>query len=222
MTKSNTKTLSVIVGVFLVLVIFNCSLGTEPGVPEPFSNLEVRQEWQYVEWEKPYTENRMFTGDTISVSIIAKEGRMVTFYECTINADSVSPLDTATFSFLIDNSILRQVGENRSRVFGFLANHGGVLFLTDINSNLVTIDMDTSLFLIGKQIDKNLFVGHSNSVELFSDTYEDVNIYYDEIPTYVDGCGHLAVFSLEEGIVATIYFGVFSPIEQSGYQLLRR
>jgi hypothetical protein len=175
-----------------------------------------------VVWEKLYTGDRTFTGDTISVSIIDKEDGLVTFYERSANVDSYSPLDTATFKFQIGNSYLKQVGVNSSRIFGFLVSHDDMLVLTDINSNLVTIDIDTSLFLIREQTGKGLFVGHSNSVELFLDTYEDVIIYYDETPTYVDGCGHLVVFSLEEGIVATIYFGGFSPVEQTGYQLIEQ
>jgi hypothetical protein len=212
---------SVGLGIGFLLVFLNCSPGTGPEDPVPFTNLEVGQEWQYVVWEKLYTGDRTFTGDTISVSIIDKEGGLVTFYERSANVDSYSPLDTATFKFQIENSYLKQVGVNSSRIFGFLVSHDDMLVLTDINSNLVTIDIDTSLFLIREQTGKGLFVGHSNSVELFSNTYENVIVYYDETPTYVDGCGHLVVFSLEEGIVATIYFGGFSPVEQYGYQLIR-
>lgn len=220
MKKSKIKALYVILYILIPLLFFNCSPGTGPGEQVPFTDLEVGQEWQYVVWEKLYEGERTFTGDTISVSIIAKDVEAVTFYEHPVNRDSVLPLDTATFSFQIENAYLKQVGVNRSRVFGFLANHDGMLTLANINSNLVTIDIDTSLFLIREQTGKSLFVGYSNSVEIFSDTYDDVIIYYDETPTYVDGCGHLVVFSLEEGIVATIYFGGFSPVEQTGYQLI--
>ena len=116
---------------------------------------------------------------------------------------------------------MKQMATNHSRLFGFVANHDGILTLTDIDSNYVTIDMDTSLFLIREQVGKNRFVGYSNSVQLFTDKYRKVIVYYDETPTYVDGFGHLVFFSIEEGIVATIYFGGFSRIEQFGYQLIK-
>ena len=209
------------IGILIPLVLLNCSLSTGPREQVPFTALEVGQEWQYVVWEKLYDGERTFTGDTISVSIIDKEGGLVTFYERSANVDSYSPLDTATFKFQIENSYLKQVGVNSSRIFGFLASHDYMLVLTDINLDPVTINIDTSLFLIREQTGKSVFVGHSNSVELFLDTYENVIVYYDETPTYVDGCGHLVVFSLEEGIVATIYFGGFSSVEQYGYQLIK-
>lgn len=184
--------------------------------------MEVGQEWRFASWEKLYSGNRVFTDDTVSVTIIANKTGIVTFYEHLVNADSISPSDTATFRFQIEDSLLKQIGTNRSMVFGFVENHDSVLILNDIDSNLVTVDMDTSLFLIREQTGKSRFIGHSDNVQIFSETYQNVIVYYDETPTYADGFGHLAILSLEEGIVATIYFGGFSPIEQHGYQLVRQ
>ncbi len=221
------KILHVILSFLLPVVLLNCDSSTspdsQPTVPRvPFTKLEVGQEWRYARWEKLYSGDCAFTGDTVSVTIIAKEAGIVTFYEHPVNTDSISPSHTATFRFQIEDSRLRQVGTNRSRVFGFVANHDEILILTDIDSNLVTVDMDTSLFLIREQTGKSRFIGHSDNVQIFSETYQNVIVYYDETPTYADGFGHLAILSLEEGIVATIYFGGFSPIEQYGYQLIRQ
>jgi hypothetical protein len=225
--KSNIKSLYVSLNILVLLVLFNCdsstSPETDPKVPKVlFTDLVVGQKWQYAKWEKLYLGNRIFTGDSIAVSIIAKEDRKVTFYERPANTDSISPPDTAIFSFQIEDPILRQVGINRSKVFGFVANHDGILTLTDIDSNRVTLDMDNSLFWMREQTGKSRFNGHSDRIELFSDTYENVIIYNDETPIYMDGFGQLAIFSLEECIVTTIYFDGFSLIEQYGYQLIRR
>ena len=220
------KVVNVILPLLLSVVIFNCDSTTSPDTEPPvtsvsFADLEVGQKWLYAKWEKRYSGERMFTGDTISVSVIAKDAGIVTFYESPAHIDSISSWDTTTFKFQLEDSVLRQVGINRSRVFGFIGNHDGILTLAHIDSNRVTVDIDTSLHLIREQTGKSRFVGHSDTVELFSDIYEDVIVYYDETPTYVDGFGHLAIFSREEGMVATIYFGGFSPIEQYGYKLVK-
>lgn len=218
------KVINVILPLLLSVVIFNCDSPTSPDTEPPvssFADLAVGQKWLYAKWEKRYAGERMFTGDTISVSVIAKDAGIVTFYESPVHIDSISSWDTTTFKFQLEDSVLRQVGINHSRVFGFIGNHDGILTLAHIDSNRVTIDIDTSLHLIREQTGKSRFVGHSDTVELFSDIYEDVIVYYDETPTYVDGFGHLAIFSREEGMVATIYFGGFSPIEQYGYKLVK-
>jgi hypothetical protein len=152
----------------------------------------------------------------------ATEPGIVTFFESAVHADSTLPCDTATVQFQLEGSFLRQIGENRSRLLGFTANHEGILHLTEIDSNHVSVDLDTSLFFIRQQTGKSRFVGHSDRVRLFSDTYDNVNVYYDQTPTYYDGFGHLAIHSPQDGLVATIYFGGFSNLEQYGYQLIRR
>jgi hypothetical protein len=164
----------------------------------------------------------MFTGDTTSIFMMAKEPGMMTFFESTVHADSTLPSDTATVTFQIEGQLWRQIGENNSRLLRFLNHHDGILYLTHIDSNLVTIDLHTSLFLIRQQTGKNRFVGHAERVQLLCDTYDNVNVYYDETPTYYDGFGHVAIHSPEDGLVATVYFGGFSLIEQHGYQLIRR
>ncbi len=222
------KTLYAILIILLLLfALSNCDSSTSPendppASNPPFTDLKVGQEWQYIKWEKLPSGSRTFTGDTISVSITAKKNNIVTFFECPVHSDSISPLDTATFRFQITDSRLMQVGRNYSRAFGFVANHNGILTLTNVDSNAITVDMDTTLFLIQQQTNKSRFIGHSESIQLFLETYQDVNIYYDATPTYVDGFGHLVIFSPKEGIVATIYFGGFSLIEQYGYQLIKR
>ncbi len=224
--RLKVKTLHAILCLLSTLVHLNCDSSRAPDIMQPasevpFTDLQVGQEWRYAKWEKPYFGNRTFTGDTVSITIIAKEGETVTFYERTVNDGPISPTDTATFRFQIAHSLLRQVGTNRSRVFGFIAGHDSVLSLTDIDSNHVAIDLDTSLFFIREQTGKNRFVGHADSVRLLSGIYANVIVYYNEIPTYVDGFGYLAILSLKKGMVATVYFGGFSPIEQYGYQLIR-
>ncbi|MGH7490783.1 MAG: hypothetical protein ACREOO_00160 [bacterium] len=188
---------------------------------QPIDDVEVTQVWRYASWEKPYFGTRAFTGDTTTIRITAREPGTVTLFERTVHADSSLPADTATVKFQREGSLWRQIGENRSRLYGFLAHHDGVLYQTNIDSNHVVVDLDTSLFLIRQQTGKNHFVGHSDRVRLFCDTYDHVNVYYDETPTYYDGFGHLAIHSPREGLVATIYFGGFSSIEQHGYQLIR-
>lgn len=225
--ESRIKIVYVILSFLLPGALLNCDSSTspdsQPTMPRvPFTELEVGQEWRFESWEKLYSGNRVFTGDTVSVTIIANKTGIVTFYEHLVNTDSISPSDTATFRFQIEDSLLKQIGTNRSMVFGFVANHDSVLILNDIDSNHVTVDMDTSLFLIREQTGKSRFIGHSDNVQIFSETYQNVIIYYDETPTYADGFGHLAILSLKEGIIATIYFGGFSPIEQYGYQLVRQ
>ncbi|MFQ5799081.1 MAG: hypothetical protein ACE5H0_10390 [Bacteroidota bacterium] len=220
------KAVNLILTLLVSVVLFNCNSGTSPDTEPPvssvsFADLEIGQEWLYAEWEKRYSGERMFTGDTTSVSVIAREAGIITFYESPVHVDSISSWDSTTFKFQLEDSVLRQVGINRSRVFGFVGNHDGILTLAQIDSNHVTIDIDTSLYLIREQIGKSRFVGYSDTVELFSDTCEDVIVYYDETPTYVDGFGHLAIFSREEGMEATIYFGGFSAIEQYGYKLVK-
>ncbi|GAB4375758.1 MAG: hypothetical protein Kow0042_21420 [Calditrichia bacterium] len=225
MGEFNYKTCYLIIWIFLPLLLLNCDSSTSFEIEQPegktsFTDLKVGQEWRYARWEKPYSGDRFFTGDTILISIIDKKDKIVTFYERPLHADSVTVLDTATFCFQIKNSFLRQPGLNNSHVFGFLNNHDGILLLTSIDSNRVTVNIDSSFFLIRQQIGKSRFIGYADSVELFSQKYENVIIYYDETPTYVDGFGHLAIFSLQDGVVATIYFGGYSPIEQFGYQLI--
>jgi hypothetical protein len=224
--KSNIYTHFKILGILLPLVLMNCDLcllpDPKPVVPfVPFIDLSVKQEWQYLRWEKPYSGDRAFTGDTVSVSIIDRDNSKVIFYERTACADANSPADTATICFQIEDSYFRQVGINRSKVFGFVANHGGILIFTHIDSNLVTVNIDTALYLIREQTGKGRFIGNSDSLEVFSELYHNVNIYYDDTPLPYDGIGHLAIFSPEEGILSTIYFGGFSPVEQFGYQLIR-
>ena len=188
----------------------------------PIDELEVQQVWQYARWEKPYFGTRVFTGDTTTIMVTAREPGFVTLFESTVHADPSLPTDTATVKFQREGSFWRQIGENRSRLYGFLVHHDGILYQTHIDSNHVVVDLDTSLFLIRQQTGKNRFVGHSDRVQLFSDCYNDVNVYYDETPTYYDGFGHLAIHSPKEGLVATVYFGGFSTIEQHGYKLIRQ
>jgi len=190
-------------------------------IPSSFTKLQVGQEWLFAKWQKLHSEKNKFTGDTVSVSIIAKDDSTVTFYETPIRLDSISPWDTTTFKFQIEDSLLRQVGNNHSQVFGIVTNHGGLLPLGHIDSNLVTIDITSSLFQVRNQTDKNWFIGYADSFELFSKVYKDVIVFYDIRATVWDGFGHLAVFSREEGMVTTIYFGGYSPIAKYGYELTK-
>ena len=205
--------------------ITSCNLSTSSGpaeeVNESFTELQVGQEWIYAYWEKRHGGELLFTGDTLSVSIISKEAGLVTFFEGPINGAAGTTSDTTTFQFQIQDSVLTQVGANDSRVFGFVRNHGGALLLSQVDSVPVTVNLDTSFFLIREQTGKPKFVGHAELVDLFSESYTDVTVYYDQTPTYVDGFGHLAIFSREYGVVSTIYFGGRSPIEASGYQLVK-
>ncbi|GEM_PF-5290262 len=186
-----------------------------------FTNPTDGRSWLYAAWEKRYDGERVFTGDTLSVTVIATEGEEVTFLEGSISEGALSMQDTTTFTFRREGSLYRQVGINLSRIFGIVGSHDGVLLLGPVDSNRVTIDINTSLFSLRRQTGKNRFVGHADVVELFSDTYKDVVVYYDETPTYVDGPGHLAIFSSREGMVVTIYFGGYSPIEQFGFKLVK-
>jgi len=186
-----------------------------------FTELQVGQEWLYIKWWKPHSEDIQYSEDTISVSIVAKDDSIITFYETPIRLDSISYWDTVTFKFQIEDSLLRQVGNNHSQVFGIVTNHGGLLPLGHIDSNLVTIDFTSSLFQVGNQIDKYRFIGYADSIDLFSEVYKDVIVFYDATPTFLDGSGHLAVFSQEDGMVATIYFGGDTPIEKYGYRLIK-
>jgi hypothetical protein len=216
----------VLVSSFLTILVSNCHFGWPTEGPNNtgsfFKNLEVGQEWRYVEWQKHYSEDRMFTGDTVSITVIAKNAASVTFFEKTANADSISFSDTTTIRFNREGATLRQQGEDFSRLFGFLRHHDGVLLLGEVDSNFVSINLDSSLFFVRDELGKPKFIGHTDTVELFSETSTELTVYYDQTPTYYDGHGHLALFSRENGIVAAIYFGGFSPVEQFGYELIKQ
>ena len=195
--------------------------GPNPEAAQNFADLEVGQEWLYAKWEKRHAGGRVFTGDTVSVSVTSVEAGLATFFERTLDVESPTSADSSIFQFEVSDSLFRQVGSNSSRLFGFVANHDGRLFLSGIDSNPVMIDLETSLFLLREQTGQSKFIGRSNRVQLLFNSYEDVIVYYDQTPTYVDGFGHLVIISREYGIASTIFFGGFSPIESFGYELVR-
>ncbi len=196
--------------------------GPDPKAVNNFADLEVGQEWRYAKWEKRHAGERVFTGDTVSVSVTSVEAGLATFFERTLNVESPTSSDSSIFQFEVSDSLFRQVGSNRSRLFGFVSQHDGRLFLSGIDSNPVMIDLETSLFLLREQIGQSKFIGRSNRVQLLFNSYEDVIVYFDETSTYVDGFGHVAIVSQECGIASTIFFGGGrGPIEAFGYELVR-
>lgn len=183
-----------------------------------FSEIEVGQEWRYLKWEKPYDDTRKLTGDTLTLAVIAKAGKLVTFAE-TMHGNAAS--ETKTFQLHFEDSFVRQVGNSDSKIFRFLNSHDGILWLTQIDSNSVRVAVDSSLFHLREQTGKNHFLGHAERAQLHLNRYENLTVYYDERPTYVDGQGHVALFAPEQGMIATINFGGFSLTEHSGYELLK-
>ncbi len=210
-----------------VLIVYGCNSKAPTrsllkATQAPFADLQVGQQWKYVGREKAYDQNRVLTGDTVTITVIAKENGLVTFKERFIHGAPNQPEDTLTFRLQLEDSRLRQVGDNSSSVFRFLSSHDGVLWLTPIDSNRVAINLETSLFTLREQTGKNHFIGYAESVQLFLNNYDDLTVYYDERLTYVDGPGHVALFSAKEGMVGTIYFGGFSLFEQHGYELIKQ
>ena len=193
---------------------------TVPDVDSSFIKLNVGQEWKYVKWIKYYDEEPFFTGDTISIKIISKVPGFVTLFEKYLNRDSITYQDTATIFLQFADSILWQ-DPNSSEVFGFLNNFEGFLTLKNIDSNIVTINLDTTLFFIGRQIGKDQFIGRTNHLEIFSNTFSDVTVYYSETPGFADDFGSLTFINPKQGIISSIYFGGFSLTESYGYNLIK-
>ncbi len=203
----------------LALALWNCD-AKNPLAPSAFSfsELKVGQEWHYLKWEKFYDETRKLTGDTLTLAVIAKAGKLITFAE-TLHGRSSS--DTTIFQMQFEDSFARQVGNNDSKLFRFLNSHEGILWLTPIDSNRVRIAVDSSLFGLREQTGKNHFLGQAERAQLHLNRYENLTVYYDERLTYVDGPGHVALFSPQEGLVAMINFGGFSLVAQAGYELFK-
>ena len=185
-----------------------------------FAELRVGQQWQYVRWEKLHGQNHKLTGDSVVVTVIAKENDLITLQERFIPAAPQQQADTLTFSLQHEGSRLRLVGSLTANIFRFLGSHD--LLLTPVDSNRVAINLDNSLFDLREQTGKNHFIGHSEAVQLFLSEYDDLTVYYDERPTYYDGAGHVALFSPEKGVVGAVFFGGFSLFEQYGFELIKQ
>ena len=192
-----------------------------PDVDSSFIKLNIGQEWKYVEWRKYYYEEPFFTGDTISIKIISKTPGLVTFFEKKLNVDSITIHDTATVYLQIEDSILQQTEYISSDVFGFLNQFEGFLTLKKIDSNLVTINLDTTFYLIREQTRKGHFIGYTNLLEIFSNTFTDVTVYYCATPEIADDFGSLTFIHPKHGIISSIYFGGFSSTESYGYNLIK-
>lgn len=221
------KTTYFMLGLAAALFLSNCD-SNEPtrclreNANGSFAELRVGQQWQYVRWEKLHGQNRKLTGDSVVVTVIAKEGDLITLQERFIPATTQWQADTLTFSLQHEGSRLRLVGNLTARIFSFLGSHDGVLLLTPVDSNRVFINLESSLFELGEQTGKNHFIGHSEAVQLFLQNYEDLTVYYDARPTYVDGPGQVALFSAEKGVVGTVSFGGFRLFEQHGFELIKQ
>ena len=139
--------------------------GPKPEAANNFADLEVGQEWLYAKWEKRHAGERVFTGDTVSVSVTSIAAGLATFFERTLHVESPTSADSSIFQFEVSDSLFRQVGSNSSRLFGFVLQHDGRLFLSGIDSNPVMIDLETSLFLLREQTGQSKFIGRSTTTK---------------------------------------------------------
>lgn len=224
--KPQMKTPCYVLCLASTLMVWGCNSNAptrfeQKALQTSFADLQIGQQWRYVKWEKFRDQDRKLTGDSVVVTIIAKENDLITLQERFIPATTQEQADTLTFNLRHEGSRLRLVGNLTARVFSFLGSHDGVLLLTPVDSNRVAINLDDSLFDLRQQTGKNHFVGHSEAVQLFLQSYEDLTVYYDERITYVDGNGHVALFSAEQGVVGTVFFGGFSLFEQYGFELIK-
>ncbi|RMF58756.1 MAG: hypothetical protein D6748_07940 [Calditrichaeota bacterium] len=204
-------------GVALFLWV-GCDNATQPGqMVQDFSDLQVGQEWNYLRWEKRHFEEPVITQDWATLKIVDRNSNTVTFQE--VVYDSASEMtDTSLITFQIVDSNLVLFGATRSRLFGFLESHNGILPLTRVDSNLVNVNID-SLPDIAQKTGKPRFMGHASKARILNHEYSNLTFFYDSLPIVLDAPGTGAFFSPQQGLVSVVRFDGYSLFEHTGYLL---
>src|SRR5262245_36086255 len=95
--ESGMKVLYAVLCCVSAVVSWSCDsttlLETQRRSPGRSLGTDVVQVRRYARWEKPYSGERTFTGDTTSIFLMAKEPGKVTFFESTVHADPTLPTD---------------------------------------------------------------------------------------------------------------------------------